>query len=170
MTETDLERVTEGYGGTLTVDATHMNDGLLRIMAILAQAQSTHSTLLFDEIENGIHPELVERLVDFLIHLDRQVIVTTHSPMVLNYIPDEVAANIVAPVKTAAEPPVIALKEVPLKAVKPSGEDVAITEVVVPPPVQTASLPKTASSLPLLALMGFLCLGVGISLRTLCAR
>jgi LPXTG-motif cell wall-anchored protein len=36
--------------------------------------------------------------------------------------------------------------------------------------VQVASLPKTASSLPLLALMGFLCLSVGISLRALCAR
>ena len=87
------------------------------------------------------------------------------------YIPDEVAPNIVAPVKAASEPPVIALKEVPLKAVKPTGEDVAIAEVIVPPPVQTvASLPRTASDLPLLALMGFLCLSVGISLRALCAR
>jgi predicted ATPase len=88
-------RVTEGYGGALAVDATHLNDGLLRIMAILAQAQSTHSFLLFDEIENGINPELVEKLMDFLIGLDRQVIVTTHSPMILNYIPDEVAKEAV---------------------------------------------------------------------------
>jgi hypothetical protein len=87
------------------------------------------------------------------------------------YIPDEVAPNIVVPVKTAAEPPVIALKEAPVMAVKPTGEVVAVTEVVQPPPVQTAArLPKTASDLPLLALMGCLCLGLGISLRTLCAR
>lgn len=86
------------------------------------------------------------------------------------YMPDEAAVNIVAPVKTATEPPVIALKEVPLMAVKPSGEDVAITEVVVPPPVQTAQLPKTAGVLPLLALIGSLCLGLGISLRLLCGR
>jgi hypothetical protein len=87
------------------------------------------------------------------------------------YIPDEVAPNIVAPVKEATEPPVIALKEVPLKAVKPTGEVVEIAEVVEPPPVQTAAkLPKTASELPLVALMGFLCLGIGISLRPLCAR
>jgi hypothetical protein len=87
------------------------------------------------------------------------------------YIPDEVAPNIVAPVKTAAEPAVIALKEVPLMAVKPTGEVVAVAEVVEPPPVQTAAkLPKTASELPLVALMGFLCLGIGISLRTFCAR
>jgi hypothetical protein len=87
------------------------------------------------------------------------------------YIPDEVAPNIVAPVKTASEPPVIALKQAPIMAVKPTGEVVQVAEVVVPPPVQTAaSLPKTATDMPLLALMGFLCLGVGVSLRTLCAR
>jgi hypothetical protein len=87
------------------------------------------------------------------------------------YIPDEVAANIVAPVKTATEPPVIALKEVPLRAVTPTGEDIAIAEVVVPPPVQIASqLPKTATNLPLLVLVGFLCLIAGVSLRALCVR
>ena len=87
------------------------------------------------------------------------------------YIPDEVAPNIIAPVKTATEPPVIALKEVPLMAVKPTGEDVAIEEVVVRPPVQTAAgLPKTDGVLPLLSLIGFLCLGAAISLRVLCGR
>jgi hypothetical protein len=93
----------------------------------------------------------------------------TNLPVI--YIPDEVAPNIVAPVKEATEPPVIALKEVPLMAVKPTGEAVTVAEVVEPPPVQTAAnLPQTASDLPLVALMGFLCLGIGVSLRTLCAR
>ena len=86
------------------------------------------------------------------------------------YIPDEVATNFVAPVTLPTEPPVIALKEVPLKAVLPSGQDIAVTEVVETPPVQVASLPKTASSLPFLALMGFLSLTIGFSLKTLCAR
>jgi hypothetical protein len=87
------------------------------------------------------------------------------------YIPDEVAPYIVAPIKEATEAPVIALKQAPIMAVKPTGEIVAVTEVVAPPPVQTAAkLPKTASELPLVALMGFLCLGIGVSLRTLCAR
>jgi predicted ATPase len=81
----------EDYQGAGSVQATHINDGLLRIMAILAQAHSPYSFLLFDEIENGINPELVEKLVDFLIGCGKQVVVTTHSPMILNYIPDEVA-------------------------------------------------------------------------------
>jgi len=92
----------------------------------------------------------------------------TNTPII--YIPDEVAPNIVAEVRTATEPPVIALKEVPLRAITPTGQDVAIAEVVVPPPVQIASLPKTAGSLPLMALMGLLSLGVGFSLRALGGR
>jgi hypothetical protein len=87
------------------------------------------------------------------------------------FIPEEVAPNIVAPVKTATEPPVIALGKAPVMAVKPTEEIVPVTEVVEPPPVQTAArLPQTASDLPLLALMGFLCLSAGISLRQRCPR
>ena len=91
----------------------------------------------------------------------------TNTPVL--YIPDEVAVNYVAPVTTATEAPVVALKAVAIRAVKPTGEDIEVAEVVVPPPVQTASLPKTASDLPLVTLMGFLCLGLGISLKALCA-
>lgn len=87
------------------------------------------------------------------------------------YIPDAVAPSIVAPVTTATEPPVMELKAVPLMAVRPTGEDISLGEVVVPPPVQTATqLPKTASTLPLIALMGFLSLALGISMRPLCVR
>jgi hypothetical protein len=93
----------------------------------------------------------------------------TNQPVL--FIPDEAAPNIIASARTPTELPVIALKEVPLRAVEPSGKDVAITEVVVPPPVQTAAqLPRTASGLPLLALFGVLCLSVAVSIRALCAR
>jgi hypothetical protein len=101
------------------------------------------------------------------------------------YIPDTVAPNIVAPVTVATEAPVIALERAPIRAVRPTGQDIAIAEVVTPPPVQAETvrppvvqvaenlaptLPRTASDLPLLALMGFLCLGLGITLRALCVR
>ena len=84
-------RVVELYEGRHTVQAAHMNDGFLRTMAILAQVHSPHTFLLFDEIENGINPELVEKLVDFLITCGKQIVVTTHSPMILNYLPDNLA-------------------------------------------------------------------------------
>jgi len=75
----------------LKSDARHINDGMLRMMAVLSQFFSEHSFLLFDEIENGINPELVEFLMKVLVKSDKQVLVTTHSPMILNYLDDDVA-------------------------------------------------------------------------------
>jgi hypothetical protein len=102
----------------------------------------------------------------------------TNQPVL--YIPDAVAPSIVAPVKTATEPPVLALKEVEVKAVQPTGQDVELAAVVTaPPPVQIASaqpaslpksLPKTASNMPLVALLGLFSVSVGLSLRALCYR
>ena len=87
------------------------------------------------------------------------------------YIPDEVAPSIVAPVRVVTEAAVVALVRAPVKAVEPAGQDVPLAQVVEAPPVETAALlPKTASSLPFLVLMGSLCLVVGFSLQRLCAR
>ncbi len=69
----------------------HMNDGLLRTLAILVALRSEHSFLLFDEIENGINPELIEALIEKLTAASHQVLVTTHSPMILNYLDDDLA-------------------------------------------------------------------------------
>ena len=69
----------------------YLNDGTLRLIAILSQLQSKQSFLLFDEIENGINSELIEFLLDTLIASNHQVMITTHSPMILNYIDDETA-------------------------------------------------------------------------------
>lgn len=80
--------------------ARQVNDGLLRILAVLAEIRSrqihdttssANSCVLFDEVENGINPEIMQKLVQYLINAKRQVIVTTHSPLVLNYLPDAVA-------------------------------------------------------------------------------
>src|SRR5690606_30640841 len=91
--------VQETYQGNLGTAATHLNDGLLRVLAILAQGFTTkHKFLLFDEIENGVNPALVEQLVDFLVGLGRkgkQIVVTTHSPVILNFLTDPVAREAV---------------------------------------------------------------------------
>lgn len=86
-----LSIIEEFNGEIVETEAKHVNDGLLRILAILAQAGSGNATLLFDEVENGVNPEIVERLVHLLQNTGQQVIVTTHSPMILNYLSDEVA-------------------------------------------------------------------------------
>ncbi len=87
-------RITEKFTGyTLETEAKQVNDGMLRLMAILAQTLTEHSFLLFDEIENGINPELIKQLVDSLVKAPQQVMVTTHSPMILNYLEDPVAKS-----------------------------------------------------------------------------
>lgn len=98
----------DGTPMSLQTSSRQVNDGLLRVLAILSQVSvrervdpwstSTgqgRSCVLFDEIENGINPELVERLMALLLKAQRQVIVTTHSPMILNYLPDDVAREAV---------------------------------------------------------------------------
>ena len=92
--------ITEGCEGQnsdflppLTTEARHINDGMLRLIAILAELQSDNQFLLFDEIENGINPELVEFVIDLLVNASQQVLVTTHSPMILNYLDDETAKD-----------------------------------------------------------------------------
>ena len=76
-------------------EARHINDGLLRILAILAQLQSTPSFLMLDEIENGVNQEIIEKLVNILLNSKTQLLITTHSPLVLNYLPDDVAKDAV---------------------------------------------------------------------------
>jgi hypothetical protein len=85
--------------------------------------------------------------------------------------PDELAVDILAPVKSVEEPPVVALKAAPLKAVTPAGEEVEVAQVI---PSRTevaqATLPKTASSLPLVGLVGLLALGAGFGLSLISKR
>ena len=109
---------------------------------------------------------------EFVYPKNRAVELAKATNLPVLYIPEEIAPNIVAPAATPAAPPIIALREAPVVAVTPTGQDVAVAEVVVPPPVQTASvvLPKTASALPLVALMGLFCLLVGLWRQPLCVR
>jgi hypothetical protein len=74
------------------------------------------------------------------------------------------------------EPTVTALKDVPVETVNPTGEEVASTAVAEPAPVETATaataepLPHTASTLPLVGLIGLLSLGAGFTLSIITKR
>jgi predicted ATPase len=84
--------VQEQFGDVFVkTEARHVADGLLRMLAIFAQLSKEQSFLLLDEIENGVNPELVEFLVDQLVEAQPQILITTHSPMVLNYMEDDIA-------------------------------------------------------------------------------
>jgi hypothetical protein len=91
----------------------------------------------------------------------------TNAPVL--YTPVEVPVE-----ATALEPVVVQLKQVPVLAVQPTGEEVAVAEVVSAPPAETlvasndapaAELPKTASPMPLIGLFGLLALGAAFGLQ-----
>jgi len=71
--------------------AQHTSDGILRLIALLGALYSDHGMLLFDEIENGLNPHIIKRIVDRLLQADKQLVITTHSPEILQYFSDETA-------------------------------------------------------------------------------
>ncbi len=99
--------------------------------------------------------------------------------------PANLEANTKMSAKSAKEAPVMALKKAPVKAQEPTGKEVEIGTVITTPPQllaqnktparsssssatssQPASkLPATASSLPLVALLGLILLSAGFVLR-----
>jgi hypothetical protein len=62
------------------------------------------------------------------------------------------------------------MKEAPVMAATPAGEEVELAAVVTPPPAETAAamapeLPATASTLPLFLLCGLMALGAAFAVR-----
>jgi hypothetical protein len=87
------------------------------------------------------------------------------------FTPAEIPLEVAEPIKSANEPVVVEMKRAPVMAIKPTGEEVQIAEVVTPPPAtEVARLPKTASPLSLMALLGLLALGGASTLRLAAKR
>lgn len=79
--------------------------------------------------------------------------------------PDELAANTTKPAPTLQEPHVEELKQAPLKAQQPNEDEVEVAEVFLvqpqeAPPSLPEELPTTASSLPLVGLLGVFSLAI----------
>jgi predicted ATPase len=88
---------------TTKVKAAHISDGILRLLALIAASIPADTPkqknviadipdsgfILLDEIEDGINPYLAEKVIDMLRKVadisGKQVIVTTHSPVILNH-------------------------------------------------------------------------------------
>jgi hypothetical protein len=109
---------------------------------------------------------------DFVYPKARAVALAKANNQPVASMPTELAANTTAPTKSIQEPQVVAMKQAPLKAQQPTEEEVEIAEAFQAPPTTeaAASLPKTASPLPLVGLLGLLSLvGAGL-LRCASAR
>ena len=96
----------------------------------------------------------------------------TNTPVL--FTPVEIPLEVAEPIKSADAPVVVELKRAPIMAIKPTGEEVQLAEVVTPPPAQPEAavasvpektLPATASPLPLIGLLGLLALGGAWTLR-----
>lgn len=84
----------------ITIPASLVSDGALLLTAYLVLAYGdTPEVILIEEPENGLHPSRLKMIIDLLRKMTtgevgnrkRQVIITTHSPLLLNYCqPEEV--------------------------------------------------------------------------------
>lgn len=91
------------------------------------------------------------------------------------FTPVEIPREVAEPIRSADEPVVVQLRRAPVMAIRPTGEEVQLTEVVTPPPaaefaVVAQTLPATASPLPLIALLGLLALGGAFAVREAARR
>jgi hypothetical protein len=114
---------------------------------------------------------------EFVYPKSKAIEIAKATNQVVLFTPAEIEEEVTEPIKSADEPQVIALKKAPVMAIKPTGEQVELAQVVTPPPAAEAAapvqlaqnrpetLPDTASPMPLMALFGFLSLGGAALLR-----
>jgi predicted ATPase len=77
--------------GKTEISKEHLPDGLMKALVVLTAMEQKPSILLIDEIENSLHPELLEFLIAVLREEGNCVFVTTHSPVVLDLVePEEI--------------------------------------------------------------------------------
>jgi predicted ATPase len=86
-------RLHESNGKPVAFNSQQMSDGVLRLLAVTAMLYlpKIPSVLMFEEPENGVHPQLLRSVVQILHELTQrkppnrcQVFLTTHSPYVLD--------------------------------------------------------------------------------------
>jgi hypothetical protein len=91
----------------------------------------------------------------------------TNAPVLFTAV--EIPMEVEQPIKTADEPVVAQMKQAPVMAIQPTGEEVELAQVVTPMPADElaaqTTLPATASTVPLIALLGLLALGGAVVLR-----
>jgi hypothetical protein len=107
---------------------------------------------------------------EFVYPKEKAVALAQANHTVVLATPAELPVEVEKPILTVDEPVVAQLKQAPVVAIKPTGETVEVAQAVTPPPAAEpvaapATLPATASSLPLIALFGLLALGGSWTLR-----
>jgi hypothetical protein len=98
------------------------------------------------------------------------------------FTPVELPVEVTESTKLVDTAVVAQMQQAPIMAIKPTGEEVQLAEVVTPPPAETTvaattttvttdtTLPSTASNLPLIGLLGLMALGGAFAVRTAARR
>lgn len=102
MSYTDIDELLPvpvlGYSGNI-YSGFHQGAGETILAELLQVEIPPYSIVLIDEVESSLHPRLQRRLIRDLAELartlDLQIVVTTHSPVILDELPPEARAHIV---------------------------------------------------------------------------
>lgn len=85
LDEERIFMIVEKYND-VKIPAPFISDGTSTIMAILIALYFQESEIiLIEEPERHIHPSLINQLILMMESVDKQVIITTHSPELLKY-------------------------------------------------------------------------------------
>jgi hypothetical protein len=116
---------------------------------------------------------------EFVYPKARAIVLAKAANTPVLFTPVELPLEVAEPIKSADAPVVVELKRAPIMAIKPTGEELQLADVVTPPPAEVAvevaptpvsgeadrTLPSTASPLPLAALAGLLAMAGFFGLR-----
>lgn len=78
-----LMKVNDGYN---VLNPPSIPDGFYKALAILSAVEIGPRFLLIDELETSLHARIIEYLLDELVTCDATVIITTHSPTVIDLV------------------------------------------------------------------------------------
>ena len=111
---------------------------------------------------------------EFVYPKGRAIAIAQSSQTAVLYTPAELPLEVSEPIKPVDEPVIAQLREAPVMAVQPTGEDVELAQVVTAPPaeplVASAALPNTAGNLPLFGLLGLMSLIAAFALGVFVRR
>ena len=72
------------YDGNMILSPSSIPDGFYKLLAILAAVEMEPKFLLIDEIDASLHAEIIDYVLSELCTCESHVIVTTHSPLVID--------------------------------------------------------------------------------------
>lgn len=162
-------------------DQTHLYATILTVPTLRLKP-TDHTVVKFKEGRKG-SPEAIRKWYypgdeygqEFVYPESRAIELAKTSQEPVKSMPSSLEANIKTPVQSPSEPSVMAMKQAPVKTIQPAPEIAEVTPPVTvqqpevlpapaPAPI-SAKLPKTASYVPLAALIGLLSLGAAVSVR-----